>query len=68
MKINYGKTALILIIMGIVLFVINAVDVFLGCNKTHGKGFQIIGLLLMVIGIIVWMKSRQKLDKVSEFM
>lgn len=40
--------------MGIALFVINAIDVFLGYNKTHGKGFQILGLFLIVIGMIIW--------------
>ena len=55
MKISKNKfLALSLIVMGIALFVINAVDVFLGYNKTHGKGFQILGLFLIVIGMIIW--------------
>ncbi len=54
MKNNYNKSALILVVMGIVLFVINVVDVFLGYYKTHGKGLQIIGLFFIVIGIIIW--------------
>jgi hypothetical protein len=46
-----------LIITGIALFVINAADVYLGYYKTHGKGFQIIGIGLMVMGMVIWMKS-----------
>ena len=56
-----NKSALILITLGIALFVINAVDVFLGYNKTHGKGFQILGLVLIAVGIITW-KINEKLN------
>ena len=58
MKINYNKPALTLIIIGIGLWVINALDVYLGYYYTHGKGFQILGIGLMVIGILIWIKSR----------
>lgn len=58
MKINSNKTALTLIIIGISLFIINAADVYLGHYLTHGKGFQIIGIVLMVVGMVIWMKSR----------
>ncbi len=58
MKINYKKPALTLIIIGIGLLVINALDVYLGYYYTHGKGFQILGIGLMVIGLIIWIKSR----------
>jgi len=58
MKINYNKSALTLIIIGIGLWVINALDVYLGYYYTHGKGFQILGTGLMVIGLIIWIKSR----------
>lgn len=55
MKISANKyLSLSLMVMGVVLFVINAVDIFLGYNKTHEKGFQILGLILMIIGIIIW--------------
>jgi hypothetical protein len=37
MKINYNKPALTLITIGIALFVINALDVYLGYYNTHGK-------------------------------
>jgi hypothetical protein len=40
--------------MGIVLFLINAADIFLGFYITHGKGFKILGIVLMVNGIIIW--------------
>jgi hypothetical protein len=39
MKINYNKPALTLVIIGIALFLINALDVYLGYYHTHGKGF-----------------------------
>ncbi|HII83631.1 MAG TPA: hypothetical protein HA271_02055 [Methanobacterium subterraneum] len=58
MKINYNKPALTLIIIGIGLWVINALDVYLGYCYTHGKGFQILGIGLMVIGLVIWIKSR----------
>jgi hypothetical protein len=58
MKINYNQTALTLIIIGISLFIINAADVYLGYYLTHGKGFQIIGILLMVVGVFIWMRFR----------
>lgn len=51
-KIKY--LALSLMVMGIVLFIINALDIFLGYYITHGKGFQILGLILIVIGIVIW--------------
>jgi len=54
MKINYNKTALILTVIGAALFVINALDVFLGYKITHGKGFQVIGLILIAVGFVVW--------------
>ena len=54
MKINYNKTALILTVIGAALFVINALDVFLGYKITHGKGFQVIGLILIAVGLIIW--------------
>ncbi|WP_176720323.1 MULTISPECIES: hypothetical protein [Methanobacterium] len=54
MKINYNKTALILTVIGAALFVINALDVFLGYKITHGKGFQVIGLILIAVGVVVW--------------
>ena len=60
MKINYNKPALTLVIIGITLFLINALDVYLGYYHTHGKGFQILGILLMVIGIVIWIKTRKK--------
>ena len=58
MKINYSKTGLILTITGIALFIINALDVYLGYGWTHGKGFQILGLGLMVTGGVMWVKFR----------
>jgi hypothetical protein len=58
MRINYNKTAITLIITGISLFIINAADVYLGYYLTHGKGFQIIGIGLMVVGMVIWIKSR----------
>jgi hypothetical protein len=58
MKINYYKTAQTLILIGISLFIINAADVYLGYYLTHGKGFQIIGIILMVVGIFILIKSR----------
>ncbi|MEN6293460.1 MAG: hypothetical protein ABFD07_15790 [Methanobacterium sp.] len=54
MKINYNKTALILTVIGAALFVINALDVFLGYKITHGKGFQVLGLILIAVGFVVW--------------
>jgi hypothetical protein len=54
MKINYNKTALILTVIGAALFVINALDVFLGYKITHGKGFQVIGLILIAVGLTIW--------------
>ena len=54
MKINYNKTALILTVIGAALFVINALDVFLGHKITHGKGFQVLGLILIAVGFVVW--------------
>jgi hypothetical protein len=54
MEISYNKSALTLIIMGIALFVINAVDVFLGYFITHGKRFQVLALILIAIRIIIW--------------
>jgi uncharacterized membrane protein len=56
MKINYPKIGLTLIIIGITLFIINALDVYLGYGWTHGKGFQIVGICLMVIGGVMWVK------------
>jgi len=58
MKINYPKTGLTLIIIGITFFIINALDVYVGCGWTHGKGFQILGMGLMVIGGVMWVKFR----------
>lgn len=58
MKINYPKIGQTLTIFGIALFVINALDVYLGYGWTHGKGFQILGMGLMVIGGIVLVKFR----------
>jgi len=58
MKNNCNRSALILMLIGILLFVINVLDVFLGYYKTHGKGFQISGLSLIIIGIIIWKKIR----------
>jgi hypothetical protein len=58
MKINYPKTGRTLIIIGITLFIINALDVYLGQGWTHGKGFQIVGVSLMVIGGVMWVKFR----------
>ena len=54
MKINYNKTALILTLIGAALFIINALDVFLGYKITHGKGFQILGLILIAVGLAIW--------------
>lgn len=62
MKINYNKPALTLIITGIALFVINVSDVYLGYKVTHGKGFQILGIVLMFIGVIIWLNPL-KLNK-----
>lgn len=59
MKTN--KIIIILILVGVTFIVINAVDVFLGYKITHGKGFQIIGIGLIVIGLIITLKLR--LDK-----
>jgi hypothetical protein len=58
MKINYPKIGQTLIIIGIALFIINALDVYLGHGWTHGKGFQILGLGLMFIGGVMWVKFR----------
>jgi len=58
MKINYPKTGLTLIIIGIALFIINALDVYWGYGWTHGKGFQILGMGLMVIGGVMLVKFR----------
>ncbi|NMO09724.1 hypothetical protein HG719_07755 [Methanobacterium subterraneum] len=44
MKINYSKIGLTLNLIGVALFIINALDVYLGHGWTHGKGFQILGL------------------------
>lgn len=54
MKINHNKIALILTVIGAALFVINGIDVLLGYKITHGKGFQVLGLILIAVGLLVW--------------
>ena len=54
MKTNYRKIALILILIGAALFVINTLDVFFGYKITYGKGFQVLGLILIVSGLVFW--------------
>ena len=58
METNCPKLALTSFLSGICLFIINAIDVYLGYYQTHGKGFQIVGIILMIVGMVFWIKSR----------
>lgn len=54
MRIKNNESAISLIVIGIILFLINAADIYFGYYKTHGKGFQISGIFLIAIGVIIW--------------
>jgi len=60
MKISYNMLNLALVITGFILILINALNYFLGYFKTHGKGFQVMGIILIFIGLAISKKIKFK--------